>query len=66
MALRKGPTQQMNLTLGPSLQPALEVDEKVLLQADEIFEKEQEYIVGNNLSVARAKGKQELFVNKHG
>ncbi|KAI0347403.1 hypothetical protein BDW22DRAFT_524268 [Trametopsis cervina] len=63
---RKAATQAFELTLGPSLQPALEVDEKLLQQADEIFEKEQEYVVGDRMASDRPGGNAELYVNKHG
>ena len=55
---------ELSLTLDVCLQPALEVSENFMRQADSIFEKEQEYV----LEAANRKPKQktELYVNDHG
>jgi mediator of replication checkpoint protein 1 len=52
------------LTLDVNLQPALEVDENRLRQADLIFEKEQAYLV--EAANRKPKAKPELYVNDHG
>ena len=65
-SLQKSRTQDLSLSLGASLQPALEVDDKLLRQADEIFEKEQEFVVGESATSDQADGKPELFINKLG
>lgn len=59
------PSGDLALTLGQSLQPALEVDESLLRQADNIFEKEQEFIVEEGARVPRSAAKP-LFINRHG
>lgn len=51
------------LTLNPSLQPALEVTDSVRKKADNIFEKEQEFVMedenDDNLG-------PQMFVNENG
>ncbi|KAI0729210.1 hypothetical protein BC629DRAFT_1447187 [Irpex lacteus] len=61
----KAGSNELALTLGQSLQPALEVDENLLRQADNIFEKEQEFIVEEGARVPRSAAKP-LFINRHG
>ncbi|KII95919.1 hypothetical protein PLICRDRAFT_694035 [Plicaturopsis crispa FD-325 SS-3] len=57
-------TQQFALTLDVGLQPALEVNENVRKQADNIFEKEQEYLL--EAANRKPQKKPELYVNDHG
>ena len=59
-----GNADDFSLTLDVGLQPALEVDENRLRQADAIFEKEQEYLV--EAANWKPKAKPELYVNDHG
>jgi mediator of replication checkpoint protein 1 len=59
-----GNTDELSLTLDVGLQPALEVDENRLRQADAIFEKEQAYLV--EAANRKPKTKPELYVNDHG
>ena len=65
MGARGAASDEFTLTLGQSLQPALEVDESLLRQADNIFEKEQGFIVGEATVVPKSAAKP-LFVNRHG
>lgn len=55
---------ELSLTLDVRLQPALEVSENVMRQADSIFEKEQEYVL--EAATRKPKQKTELYVNDHG
>lgn len=63
---QKHRTQDLSLSLGATLQPALEVDENLMRKADAIFEREQEFVVGDSRSSGRPAGKPEMFINKHG
>lgn len=54
----------LSLTLDVDLQPALEVGENRLRQANAIFEKEQVYII--EAANQKPKKKAELYVNDHG
>ena len=63
---QKPRTQDLSLSLGTSLQPALEVDDMLLTQADEIFEKEQEFVVNDSAACEQPTRKPELFINKLG
>jgi len=54
----------LGLTQDLILQPALQVDDKLLRKADAIFEKEQEYIVeAANKKITKA---PEFYVNEVG
>lgn len=56
--------EPLGLTQDLILQPALQVDDKLLRKADAIFEKEQEYIVeAANKKITKA---PEFYVNEVG
>lgn len=63
---QKSRIPDLSLSLGTSLQPALEVDDNLLRQADEIFEKEQEFVVNDSTASEHPTKKAELFINKLG
>ncbi|KAF9452158.1 hypothetical protein P691DRAFT_772498 [Macrolepiota fuliginosa MF-IS2] len=56
--------ESLGLTQDLELQPAFQVDEKLLRKADAIFEKEQEYVV--EAAVKKSVKEQELYVNDVG
>ena len=60
-ALRKA--NDISLTFNDA-QPSLDVSGTLLQKADDIFEKEQEFVVEGALR--RQANKQQLFVNEHG
>ncbi|KAI0776041.1 hypothetical protein BD413DRAFT_469485 [Trametes elegans] len=53
------------LTAEPGLQPALEVDQSLAKKADEIFEKEQEFVLQAQQQ-ARPLPKQEVYIDENG
>ncbi|KAL1944220.1 hypothetical protein VTO73DRAFT_3405 [Trametes versicolor] len=55
----------ISLTLEPGMQPVLEVDQSLAKKADEIFEKEQELAVKEQL-VVRKEPTPEMFVDENG
>ncbi|KAG6866491.1 hypothetical protein C0991_003035 [Blastosporella zonata] len=57
-------TDTLDLTQDVTLQPAFEVSGTFLRKADQIFEKEQEYIV--EAANKKTPKEQELYVNEHG
>lgn len=60
-ALRKA--NDISLTFNDA-QPSLDVSGTLLQKADDIFEKEQEFLVEGALR--KQANKQQLFVNEHG
>ncbi|THH12400.1 hypothetical protein EW145_g66 [Phellinidium pouzarii] len=56
---------EFSLTLDTKLQPALEVTTQVRRKADAIFEKEQEFLLGDAKS-ARSHSEQELYITESG
>ncbi|TFK56175.1 hypothetical protein OE88DRAFT_716197 [Heliocybe sulcata] len=62
--LRGNPLGEVPLTLEPSFEPALDVDESRKRELDAIFEREQELVVQD--AVPRERSEEELYVNDLG
>jgi mediator of replication checkpoint protein 1 len=65
-ALRRGSDAELSLTLdaqAAALQPALEVDDRLLAQAAAIFEKEQEYVIQ---AAQPSRPRRELYITENG
>ncbi|THH33596.1 hypothetical protein EUX98_g570 [Antrodiella citrinella] len=62
--LRKPGGLVLPLSFNPSLQPALEVTDSVRKKADNIFEKEQEYMAGDEEPAGASE--PQMFVNENG
>ncbi|TFY74137.1 hypothetical protein EWM64_g9876, partial [Hericium alpestre] len=56
----------LSLTFKTQLQPALDVDESLREKAEQIFEKEQEYLVEAANRPTKQQQKRELYVNENG
>ncbi len=56
--------ESFGLTQDLALQPAFQVDEKLMRKADAIFEKEQEYVV--EVASKKDTKEQEFYINEVG